>query len=49
MAVGFVGFIDGTSALALWGKIVPNTIVTVLILWLASKVRAPSQCRNVDT
>ncbi len=35
MAVGFVGFIYGTSALDLYGKIVMNVIATALLIWLA--------------
>jgi hypothetical protein len=40
MAIGFVGFIYGTSPLDLWGKIISNAIATVLILCLAMTVRA---------
>lgn len=40
MAVGFVGFIYGTSALDLWGKIISNAIAAVLLIWLARDVRA---------
>lgn len=40
MAIGFVGFIYGTSPLDLWGKIISNAIATALILWLAMTVRA---------
>jgi hypothetical protein len=40
MAIGFVGFIYGTSPLDLWGKIISNAIATVLILRLAFAVRS---------
>ena len=40
MAIGFSGFIYGTSPLDLWGKIVSNAIATALILWLAMTVRS---------
>jgi hypothetical protein len=40
MLVSFVGFIYGTSPLDLWGKIVMNVIATILLVWLALKVRA---------
>jgi hypothetical protein len=40
MAIGFVGFIYGTSPLDLWGKIISNAIAAALILWLARTVRS---------
>jgi hypothetical protein len=40
MAIGFVGFIYGTSPLDFWGKAISNAIATLLILWLAYAVRA---------
>lgn len=40
MAIGFSGFIYGTSPLDLWGKIISNAIAAVLILKLAATVRS---------
>ena len=39
MAVNFAGFIYGTSKLDLYGKIVLDVIGTVLLIWLALRVR----------
>lgn len=40
MAIGFSGFIYGTSPLDLWGKIISNAIAVALVLKLAATVRA---------
>jgi hypothetical protein len=40
MAVNFMGFIYGTSKLDLYGKIVLDLIATILLIWLALRVRA---------
>jgi hypothetical protein len=39
MAVNFAGFIYGTSKLDLYGKIILDVIATILLIWLAVRVR----------
>jgi hypothetical protein len=40
MLVNFAGFIYGASKLDLYGKIVLDVIATILLVWLALRVRA---------
>ncbi|MES1262978.1 MAG: hypothetical protein ABUL69_01400 [Peristeroidobacter soli] len=40
MAVNFAGFVYGTSKLDLYGKIVLDVVGTILLIWLALRIRA---------
>jgi hypothetical protein len=47
MAVNFAGFIYGASKLDLYGKIVLDVIATILLVWLAIRVRGKSGASTI--